>query len=184
MDNRETATVNKVTILCHGVISGIISAAYLLEVIKGSRTILYFALIALLALVPTAVEYAMYRKNPASVRIRSVVASSYALLYAVAVFTTHSKLPFTYILPMLIVITLYGNIGYCMRVGVGGILVNVADVAYKALTVGYGKDRPGVKPAQRGKAAGAAGGEGEGGTASGAGDAAFRRAFGRCAAGG
>ena len=140
MDNKEIATVNKVTIVCHGVISGIISAAYLLEVIKGSRTILYFALIALLALVPTAVEYAMYRKNPASVRIRSVVACSYALLYTVAVFTTHSKLPFTYILPMLIVITLYGNIGYCMRVGVGGILVNVADVAYKALTVGYGKE--------------------------------------------
>lgn len=131
---------NKVTTLCHGIIGAMISAAYLLEVVKGSRTIFYFAIIALLALVPVIVEVIMYRRNPESNILKKVIAYSYAVLYTVAVFTTHSKLPFTYILPMLIVITLYGDIAYCMKVGVGAILVNVADVVYKAFTVGYTSD--------------------------------------------
>lgn len=131
---------NKVTMLCHAIIGLMISAAYLLEVVKGSRTIFYFAIIFLLALGPVIVEVIMYRRNPESNILRKVIAYSYAVLYTVAVFTTHSKLPFTYILPMLIVITLYGDIAYCVRIGVGAVIINVIDVAYKALTIGYTGD--------------------------------------------
>ena len=136
----EVKRCNRVTLLCHGILSALISAAYLLEVIKGSRGIAYFAMIALLCLVPITVEIMIYRNDPESTVLRKVIAYSYALLYTVAVFTTNSKLPFTYILPMLIVITLYGDISYCMRVGVGGVLVNVVDVIYRAVTVSFAKD--------------------------------------------
>lgn len=136
----EIQRCNKVTMLCHGLIGAIISAAYLIEVLKGSRTILYLAMLILLALGPFLVEVAMYKKNPESQILRKVIAYSYAVMYAVVVFTTTSKLPFTYIVPMLIVITLYGDISYCMRVGVGGVIVNVADVAYKALVTGLAKE--------------------------------------------
>ena len=124
---------NKVTTLCHGIIGAIICAAYVIEVIKGSRTILYLAMLILLGLGPVVVEAAIYKKNPESDILRKVVAYSYAVLYAVVVFTTTSKLPFTYILPMLIVITLYGDTNYCLRIGVGGVIINVLDVAYRAL---------------------------------------------------
>ncbi len=140
MKSSEMARINKTTVLCHGVICGVISMAYLLEVFKGSRTVLYFMMIALLALGPVAAEVMVYKKDPECQWLKKLVAYGYALLYAVAVFTTHSKLPFTYILPMLIVITLYGDLKYCLRVGVGGVLINVADVAYKALTVGYSQE--------------------------------------------
>lgn len=128
---------NKMTVISHAVICGLITAAYLLEVIKGSRTVIYFAVIALLALVPVIVEVMMYKKDPDSEMLRKVIAYSYAVLYTVAVFSTNSKLPFTYILPMLVVITLYGDIGYCTRIGVGAILINVADVAYRAVKIHY-----------------------------------------------
>lgn len=123
---------NKMTMVSHAVICALISGAYLLEVIKGSRTISYFAIIAVIALVPVCVEVLMYKKNPESEILRKVIAYSYAVLYTVAVFSTHSKMPFTYILPMLVVITLYGDIAYCTRIGVGAIVINVADVAYRA----------------------------------------------------
>lgn len=128
----EVQRCNKVTILCHGIIGAIISAAYLIEVLKGSRTILYLVMLMLLAVGPVLVEVAMYKKNPESQILRKVIAYSYAVMYAVVVFTTTSKLPFTYIVPMLIIITLYGDISYCLKIGVGGVLINVADVAYKA----------------------------------------------------
>ena len=60
MKSSEMARINKTTVLCHGVICGVISMAYLLEVFKGSRTVLYFMMIALLALGPVAAEVMVY----------------------------------------------------------------------------------------------------------------------------
>ena len=140
MNNAEMSRVNKVTLLCHGIIGGLISAAYLLEVLKGSRTIGYWLILFFLSLAPVILEALILKKNPASDIFRKVVGYSYALLYVVVVFTTTSILPFTYILPMLIAITVYVDIKYCLKIGIGGVLINVADVVYKALTVGYAKE--------------------------------------------
>ena len=136
----EIARINKVTLLCHAILDGLIAVAYLIEVIKGSRDLSYYAMIALLTVVPVVIEIMMFKQNPESAILRKVIAYSYALLYVVVVFTTTSRLPFTYILPMLVVITLYNDIGYCTRVGVGAVLVKVADVVYKAISVGYAKE--------------------------------------------
>lgn len=146
MKMSEIQRCNKVTMLCHGIIGAIISAAYVIEVIKGSRTILYLAVLMLLGLGPVVVEAAMYKKNPESDILRKVIAYSYAVMYAMVVFTTTSKLPFTYIVPMLIIITLYGDISYCLKVGAGGVIVNVADVIYKALGAGIApEDLPDIE---------------------------------------
>lgn len=136
----EITRCNKVTLLCHGILSLIITIACLLEVIEESWRILYFAMIALLALGSVIIETMIYKSNPESNILRKVITYNYVLLYTIAVFTTHSKLTFTYILPMLIVITLYGDIVYCMRIGVGSVLINVADVIYKEFSVDYTKE--------------------------------------------
>lgn len=136
----DIARCNKVTVLCHGIISALISAAYLVEVLKGSRTILYFAVLLLLGMGPVAVEAVLYRRNPESNILRKLVAYSYAVLYAVAVFSTYSKLPFTYILPMLVVITVYGDTKYCLRIGVGGLIINIVDAVYRGVTVGFAQE--------------------------------------------
>lgn len=140
MKTSEIARINKVALLCHGIIDGLITAAYLIEVLKGSRTIAYYALLALLAVAPVIVEIIIYKMDPESSKLRHIMACSYGVLYVMVVFTTYSALPFTYIFPMLIVVMLYGDKGFCTRVGIIGILVNVANVAYKAITVGYAKD--------------------------------------------
>lgn len=136
----DIARCNKVTVLCHGIISALISGAYLVEVLKGSRTILYFIVLVLLGLGPVAVEAVLYKRNPESDMLRKVVAYSYAVLYAVAVFSTYSKLPFTYILPMLVVITVYGDTKYCLKIGVGGLIINIVDVVYRGVTVGFAQE--------------------------------------------
>lgn len=136
----ETARINKIAILCHGVVDGIIVAAYLMEVIKGSRTWSYFALLTAIAVLPVLVEIGMFAKNRDSLFIKKVMAWCYALLYAFAIFTTNSILPFTYIIPMLVVITLYSDQKYCLKIGIGAFLINLADVIYKAKTVGITKE--------------------------------------------
>lgn len=133
----EAKRVNKVTILCHGIIAGIILLAYFVEVLKGSRDLPYFGMMFVLGLTPIFAEILMFKKNAESQHIRKVVGYGYAVLYAFAIFSTTSVLPFIYIVPMLIVITLYSDIRFCVKVGVGGVLLNIIDVVYRALDGGY-----------------------------------------------
>lgn len=136
----EAKRVNKVTILCHGIISGIILLAYFVEVLKGSRDLLYYGMMFVLGLTPVVAEIIMFKKDPENRHIRKVVGYGYAVLYAFAIFSTTSILPFIYIVPMLIVINLYGDVGFCVKVGVGGMIMNIIDVVYRAFTVGYASE--------------------------------------------
>lgn len=136
----DTARINKATILCHGVVDGVIMLAYLAEVVKGSRTILYFAILSALAAIPVIVEALLYRRNRDSLFVKKVIAWSFAVFYAFTIFTSDSVLPFSYLIPMLIAITLYSDQKYCIKIGIGALIVNVGDVIYKANTVGYTKE--------------------------------------------
>lgn len=133
----EAKRVNKVTILCHGIIAVIILLAYFLEVLKGSRGLVYYGVMLILGLSPVVAEILIFKKDPENRHIRKVVGYGYAVLYAFAIFSTHSMLPFIYIVPMLIVITLYSDIGFCVKVGVGGVILNIIDVGYRAFTTGF-----------------------------------------------
>ncbi|MBQ7780857.1 MAG: hypothetical protein IJ405_02405 [Lachnospiraceae bacterium] len=133
----DMARINFGVIVCHGSLCGIITAAYLLEVLKGSRTIVYFIVLALLALAPVAVEAVMYRKNREDAKIKVIVACSYMVLYALTTLTTNSILPFIYVIPILIILTLYNNIKYILFAGGAACAINIVDIVYRALTVGY-----------------------------------------------
>lgn len=136
----ELRRCNKVTVLCHGIICALIAVAYLIEVFKGSRTILYWLMLLAVGGGPVIAEMLIYKKNPESEGLRKIVGYGYGIFYIMVVFTTTSILPFTYILPMLIVITLYGDIAYCLKIGIGGVLVNIVDVVYTIFTSGYAKE--------------------------------------------
>ncbi len=139
MKKSNNARINKTAIGCHAGIDAAIFGAYFIEVLKGSRTVPYFLMIAVLTIIPVLIEILMYRKDSESTVVRWIMAPGYGILYAVAVFTTHSVLPFTYILPMLVVITLYSDLKFCSVMCALGVSINIADVAYKAVTVGFEK---------------------------------------------
>ena len=136
----DTARINKTAILCHGIVDGILVLAYLAEVAKGARSIPYYLIFAALAIVPVLMEIAMYRKDPDSKQIRKVMGWLFAVFYVFSIFTSTSPLTFTYILPMLVVITLYSDTLFAMKIGVGAVVVNVIDVIYKGVMSGYAKE--------------------------------------------
>ncbi|MDE7332793.1 MAG: hypothetical protein K2O16_11290 [Lachnospiraceae bacterium] len=139
MDFSEKKYINNTAIKGHTVIDSILFAAYLLEVLKGSRTIGYFAVFALLAVVPVAVEWLIYARNPESGAIKHLIGITYGVLYIFAIFTTNSLLPFTYAFPMFIVIILYMDPRFNIIIGVFASCANLAYVVYHGMTVGYAK---------------------------------------------
>ena len=133
----EKAFVNKMAIICHTIIDVILMLAYTLELVKGSRTITYYAVFSLLCLVPVIVEWILYKKNKESGAIRHIITCSYSVLYLFAIFTTTAELVFTYALPMYMVLILYMDVKISILVAVGGFLGNAVYIGYHALTVGY-----------------------------------------------
>ncbi|MCM1235377.1 MAG: hypothetical protein NC489_35195, partial [Ruminococcus flavefaciens] len=91
--------MNKIAIACHLVIGLILEAAYLLEVVKGSRTIGYYLVFSLVTILPIVIEFLLYRKDPGDLRLKYVIGTLYEIFYIFVVFTTVNQIAFTYIIP-------------------------------------------------------------------------------------
>ncbi|MCR4934401.1 MAG: hypothetical protein K6A29_09395 [Lachnospiraceae bacterium] len=124
----EWITANKVATITVTILCSLISAAYLLEVIRKTRTLGYTLIVVALAMIPVVLAHILKAKDPASRYIKSVVGIGYAVMYAFVILTTTNPLVFTYAFPMLIVITLYDDVKYIIRIGVGVIIVNLAAI--------------------------------------------------------
>ncbi len=137
MNFSEKKYVNNTAIMGHTIIDAILFSAYLLEVLKGSRTIGYFAVFALLTVVPVVAEWLIYAGNPESGVIKHLIGITYGILYFFVIFTTTSALPFVYAFPMFIVIILYMDARFNIIIGAFASCGNVAYVVYYAMTVGF-----------------------------------------------
>lgn len=137
MNLKEKAYINRSAILCHAGIDLFLLAAYVSEWAKGTRTFQYLMIIAAFAILPVAAEILVYLKDRESKYIHHIMGVCYSSMYIFIIFTSRSLLPFTYAIPMYIVITLFSDIPYCISICVGGFLANVGHVAYYSRTVGY-----------------------------------------------
>ena len=135
----EKSYVNKTAITGHSIISAVLVAAYLVELLKGTRTIGYLTVFMVLCLGPVAAELLLYSKNKESMSIRYVMGLGYGVLYIFAIFTTNSILTYTYMFPLFMVLILYMDRKCCVAVFLETLLGNILCVAYIASTVGYAK---------------------------------------------
>ena len=121
----ETAVANKPAVITLTVICSIISLAYVLEVVKGARTVGYVVLTVVLAMLPVLISWILYNSDKNSESLKYVVAVGYSILFAFVLFTAQNDLVFSYIIPMLIIITLYNNKGLTTAMGVAASLMIV-----------------------------------------------------------
>lgn len=131
------AYVNKTAMIGHTVIGMVLLTAYLLEWVKGSRTLGYIMLFGAIDLVPIIIDFVLYRQNKESRLIRHIMGVGYSVLYIFTIFTTDSALAFVYAIPMFVVATLFSDIRFCAIIASGGLLSNIIYVIYYAMTVGY-----------------------------------------------
>lgn len=133
---RELSNINKVAVFCHTVLAAVLLLAYLLEVFKGSRTIVYYVIFAILAAGPVIAEWILYKNDTADKRIKHILGVGYSAFYIFIIFTTTDVTAFTYAIPMYLVVLLYSDVNYCLITSAGAFLVNLIYTIYQALTVG------------------------------------------------
>jgi len=137
MNFSKKAYINRAAIVLHTAIATVLSLAYLMECIKGSRTVMYLLFFLLITLAPVVVEWIFLSKQPEHGVIRHIMGICYSAMYIFAIFTTNSVTAFVYAFPMYFVVTMFADISFSATICAGGFLANVAYVAYYALTTGY-----------------------------------------------
>lgn len=130
----EKAYVNKSASICYTVIAMFLAVAYVVEFVKDARGILYTVIMLTLCVVPTVLCWIFYKKNPDTAAVMFVMGIGFSILYAFAVFTSNSGYTYTYIFPMMIVVTLYSSVQNSVAVCILSIIINAADIIYRVIT--------------------------------------------------
>ncbi len=133
----EKGHINRTAILGHTIIDIVLLLAYAVELFKGSRTVAYYTVFALICAVPVIVEHILYRRNPEDGKIMHIMGITYGILYLFVIFTSDSWLACTYAFPMFMVIILYMDVRFCVMIGAAAFLGNVVCVVRDFVTTGY-----------------------------------------------
>lgn len=134
----EIARNNRVAKNAHMVDVLVVIALISLETISGKRSVLTFLIAAVIGLVPVIVDEIFWRKDRETPVIKHLVAIGYAAFYSFILFTTSNQLVFTFVIPMILLVSIFNDAKYTLIINVGTIIENVLHVVVGASTGGLG----------------------------------------------
>jgi len=126
----DIAMSNAASRLCYTIINVILIACYFIEVVKGSRTVGYFVVFCILALIPMILTYLLYFKNKESATIKYVIMVGFGIFYLFIIFTTTSPIAYIYAFLMAIILLVYNDLK--LTISFSGLIAlgNIVHVAY------------------------------------------------------
>ncbi|MBQ6812147.1 MAG: PilZ domain-containing protein [Agathobacter sp.] len=120
---------NKKAMIMWLIMSIVLSAAYVIEILKGAKTVTYFVLMELCCWVPFAFGLIVLKvKGWHSKWYRDICAGGYWLFYAYIMFTSPGTLAFAYVLPLLCMLVVYKDRNLMIRYGVLNMLILSATI--------------------------------------------------------
>lgn len=125
-DRSGIARANTGSVITYGVLVAILEICYLIEVIKNSRTVGYFVVFSILALVPYFMCLFLYRADEEDQKIKYIMAIGFEIFYFFIIFTTTSPIAYVYAIMIAVILLSYDNIrlilGYMIGVCAGNII--------------------------------------------------------------
>jgi len=132
---------NFVSIVSYTIINVILIACYIIEVVKGSRTIGYFVVFSILALVPMVLSYLAYLRNKDSNIVKYLIMVGFGVFYLFIIFTTVSPVAYVYAFLIAIILLVYNDIKLTILFSSGVSLGNIVYVAYLGISGQIEKDQ-------------------------------------------
>lgn len=116
---------NKLAMTAHALESLVFIITFIGELIMGNRGALYVTVVVLLAAGPVIGEFIYWKKDHETTMIKHFVGIGYALLYTFVMFTTDNVLMYTYVIPMVIIISAFNDVRYSILIDAGIFIENV-----------------------------------------------------------
>lgn len=111
----------------------ILFVMYLVEVIKGERTLLYLLVFTAVTAIPADIAYYLFRREPDRHMLRYEIVAGYFVMYVFVMATGSTNLVFCYILPLLSLLVLYHEPKLVVYTGVASLVLNVLNVWKRAI---------------------------------------------------
>lgn len=134
----ETERNNKTAMTSHLIIVVVMLMFNILETASGVRSPLYLLAMALLGLGPVAAEQIVWRRNHETAAIKHLTAIGFAVYYSAELFTTNNIMVYAFVIPMMLVATVYQDVKYFVMINTGTILESIIIVALGASTGRFG----------------------------------------------
>ncbi|MDD6307061.1 MAG: methyl-accepting chemotaxis protein [Clostridiales bacterium] len=134
----EVARNNKLAKNAHMVDVLVVIALISLEMISGKRSVLTFLIAAVIGLIPVIADEVFWRKDKETPAIKHLVAMGYAVFYSFILFTTSNQLVFTFVIPMILLVSIFNDAKYTFIINVGVVIENVLHIIIGATTGGLG----------------------------------------------
>ena len=131
--NEHTRLINRDLICGWLLIVIILFVSYLLEVIKGERTLAYLLVFTAVTAVPAIVSWILFRRQPDRHKLRYEIVGGYFVMYAFVMATGSTSLVFCYILPLLSLLVLYHEPKMIVYTGVASLMLNLLVVGRRAV---------------------------------------------------
>lgn len=118
------------------IMNGILTVAYLVELMKGTRTPGSYAIVAFWCIAPSVGSILAYLKRRDTEWVRYISTLGFAVLYTYIRFTTTTNLAFCYVIVIYVILAVYVDRRLSIMLGSFAVLVNVVLVVYRLMTVG------------------------------------------------
>ena len=125
-------STNKTAMVGVFIMNIVIAAAYSVEVIKGTRDILSYSIVAMLCFLPCLLASLAYFKKKDSILVRYISCIGFALLYGYVMITTSTDLAFCYVIVSFVIFVVYIDMKLLTFLGIYALFVNGAVIALKA----------------------------------------------------
>lgn len=129
-NSKQIKQVNKLAFILYSIVGMVLILSYVLEIIKGNREIPYVVLFSFVIIIPLVLYLINNKINPTNNYNQYIISIGYFIMYAFVLCTTNTIMSFTYILPMLLILTMYENFKYMIGYNVVTILSNIAFALY------------------------------------------------------
>ena len=131
--NEHFKHVNRSLVCGWLLIVAILFFSYIIEVVKGERTLGYLVVFSIVTVIPAGIVYLRYRRRQDSYMLRYEIVSGYFLMYCYVMLTGSTPLVFCYILPLLSLLVLYHQPKIILYTGTASLVLNVLTIVNRAV---------------------------------------------------
>lgn len=136
--NSERNRNNLFATVGHGVCSIIMCVIVIIQTINLNRAPWHILVAFLLGLGPVVGEIICYVRKPKTTMVKHFVGYGFAVFYTFFIFTGTNNMFFMFVVPMILVISVFNDIKYAIKINVGVIIESIIIVILGATKGGFG----------------------------------------------
>lgn len=134
----ETARNNSLGFTTHLATSIIMFVFFLLQSASGKQTWLVTGIATILAFAPVIGEFVFWKRNAETTAVKHFLGIGFAIFYTFTLFTSNNNLVFTFVIPMILIISVYSDIRYSIMINAGVIIESILMVSLGSQSGKYG----------------------------------------------